>query len=115
MSNEERSPAERAEALTDDFKEATRTARDAGETLNVIVSDEVRGSLEMYLKQSAEVIIEADAAAIISEMVVSEAAEALPHLTKGTVREALSLYMAQLERASEREQLIEELRADDTE
>jgi len=115
MSNEERSPAKRAEELIEDFKENARTARESGETLNVIVSDEVRDSLEMFLKQSAGVIIEADAGAIISEMVVTEAAETLPHLTKGTVREALSLYMADHRKASEREELIEELRADDTE
>jgi len=115
MSNEQRSPAKRAEALTEDFKENARTARENGETLNVIVSDEVRDSLEMYLKQSAEVIIEADTGVIISEMVVTEAAEALPHLTKGTVREALSLYMADHRNASEREELIEELSRDDTE
>lgn len=115
MNNKEESPAARADRLTSEFKAAVETARGSGETLNVIVSDEVREHLEMYLKQSAEVLIEAETAPILSEMVVTEAAETLPHLTKGTVREALSLYMVDHRKASEREELIEELRADDTE
>jgi len=110
----ERTPAERAESLTEEFREAIEMAQASGETLNVIVSDEVRESLEMYLRQSAAVIMEAETAPIISEMVVSEAAEALPHLTKGTVREALSLYLADHRKASEREELIEELSRNDT-
>lgn len=95
---EEPTPAERADQLRIEFIEAVESHRDAGEPLNVLLSSEVRECLEMFLKQSAEVVIEAENGPLIGELVINAAVDVLPHQTKGAVREALKHYTNEYER-----------------
>lgn len=106
MSAGEEPPAVRAANLGSDFEEAMAAMVSEGEPLNVLVSREVRESLEMYLKQSAEVIIEAENGHILSEIVIQTAADALPHLRRGIVRDALSYYIEQRSPSEEPETVI---------
>lgn len=97
----EATPAERVDELRIDFHRNIDSMADAGEPLNVIISEEAREALEMYLKQSAGVIIEAGNGPLLGEMVINTAAEALPHLTKGAVREALTHYTREREQSEQ--------------
>lgn len=97
--SEAESPAARADRHRMDFIEALESHRDAGEPLNLLLSSEVRECLEMFLRQSAGVVIEAGNGPLIGEMVINTAADELPHLTKGCAREALSAYVKEKEQS----------------
>lgn len=105
----ERSPTERAEDELSSFREVLESYEAEGEPLNVILSDRVRDSLEMYLKGVAEAMAQSDSRAVlIGEMAISRGAEELPHATKGQLREALTAYLTE-QRYSTSEDVIEEL------
>jgi len=105
----ERTPTERAEDELSSFKENIEGLEAEGEALNVILSDRVRDSLEMYLKGVAEAMAQSDSRAVlIGEMAISRGAEELPHATKGQLREALTAYLTE-QRYSTSEDVIEEL------
>jgi hypothetical protein len=106
---DERTPTERAEDELQSFREVIEGFEDEGEPLNILLSDRVRESLEMYLKGVAAAMAQSESRAVlIGEMAISRGAEELPHATKGQFREALTTYLTE-QRYSTEQTVIEEL------
>ena len=100
----ERTPLERAEDELQTFQEVIEGFEAEGEPLNIILSRRVRDALEMYLKGVAAAMEQSEGeAAIIGDMAISKGAEALPHATKGQLREALSAYLTEQSYPTEEE------------
>lgn len=109
----ERTPTERAEDELNAFRENLVAIEEDGEPLNVLLSQRVRESVEMFLRGVAEAMTESDSRAVlIGEMAISRGAEELPHATKGQLREALTEYLTE-QRYTTEQTVIEELGNDD--
>jgi hypothetical protein len=93
---DDRTPTERAEDELSAFIEALELHEEDGEPLNMLISDRVRESTEMYLRGVAEAMAASEGkATIIGEMAIAWGAEQLPHATKGQFREALASYLTE--------------------